>query len=316
MSIRFLFGFDETTQKNGSPGCATINDLHWMKGKISTMVNPLSSLSLSFSRSRGFLFHLRRQQSQFPPKFIDLAQFKRCHANPLPFLRDPDQGRKDQLQTTLLVKEASNDLGPSLLLLKGPLQKVRRPNRLPMFHRTPQMIQTSLHIFREGLHGRCRIKGLILLQHLPALLGCLKVRRFKNATKVNFHLWDGLRGKLGHYVTDFMHQTPLPQTLGPHLADGTNQSRSPIGDDHQRNPEPSPHHISQQPPPILIRLLVSQHQMKQDPMPLPGDPPSHQNSFLIPFIESHQLIDCIQKEVNNIKPAQIPLTKSLILLPV
>ena len=112
MSIRFLFGFDEITVKNESPGCTTINDLLGMKGEISTMTTPLSSLSIFFAQFGGFLFFLERQQSQLLPKFVNLGQFKRCYPAPLPPLRNANQGGKDKLQTTLLVKETRNDLGP------------------------------------------------------------------------------------------------------------------------------------------------------------------------------------------------------------
>jgi len=219
------------------------------------MTTPLSRLSNSLPGSEGFVFFLGRQQSKLLPKFVNLGQFKRCHPDSLPSLRDPDQGRKDQFQTTFLVKESRNDLGPALLLFKGPLQKVRRPDRLSMFHRTLQMIQTSLQILREGLHRR-RIKRLILLQYLLSPLSCcLKGRSFKDRTKVSFHFWDGLRGKLGNDVTDLMNQTPLSQALGEHLLDGPNQPRGSIGGDRQGNPEPSPHHIPEQIPPALIGLL-------------------------------------------------------------
>ena len=152
-----------------------------MKDKISTMITPLSSLSSSLLGLKGFFLLHGRYQSQLSPKFVNLGQFKRCHPDALPPLRDPNQGRKDQLQTTLLVKETRNDLGPALLLPKGPLQKVRRPDRLSMFHRTLQMIQADLQILREGLHRR-RIKCLILLQHLlGSLPSCLKGRRFNRS---------------------------------------------------------------------------------------------------------------------------------------
>jgi hypothetical protein len=108
-----------------------------------------------------------------------------------------------------------------------------------------------------------------------------------------------------------MNQTPLSQALGPHLADGPNQLKSSIRGNHQGNPEPSPHHIPEQISPILIRLLIAQHQMKQDSKPLTGNPPSHQDVFLRPPIKSHRLINRIQKEVDHLKPAQIPLQKFL-----
>lgn len=116
MATEFFFGFGKESE---SSRCATINDLLGMKGEISTMTTPLSSLSIFFVQLGGFLFSLERQQFQFRPKFVNLGQFKRCHPDPLPPLRDPNQGGKDQLQTTFLVKEARNDLGPPLLLFKG-----------------------------------------------------------------------------------------------------------------------------------------------------------------------------------------------------
>ena len=158
-----------------------------MKDKISTMTSPVSSLSNSLPGSRGFLLLHGRQQSQLSPKFVNLCQFKRCHPNPLPPLRDADQGGKDQLQTTLLIEETGNDFGPSHLLLEGSLQKIRRPNRLSMPHRTSQMIQRSLQIFRKGLYCR-RIKLLILPEHLLGSFPSRLIGRgFKDRRKVSLH---------------------------------------------------------------------------------------------------------------------------------
>jgi len=179
------------------------------------MNTPLSSLSNSLPGLRRIFLLYGRQQSQLSPKFVNLGQFKRGYPNPLPPLRDPDQGGKDQLQTTLLVKETRNDFGPPLLLLKGSLQKIRRSNTLPMSHRTLQMIQRGLQILREGLHRRW-IKLLILLPHLlSSLLPCLMGGGFKDRTKVSLHFRDRLRGKFGHNVTGLMNQTCSMARINP-----------------------------------------------------------------------------------------------------
>ena len=151
----FLSGFDRSMAEFESLGFATINNLEAAKGNLCLMGRPLSCFSASFFDDRG----RGRQQPQFCPKPIDLGQFKRTHTNPLPSLRHSDQGRKDQLQATLLVKETRNDFGPSLLFLKGPLQQVRRPNRLSMPHRTSQMIQRGLQILRVFLQEFYGITG-------------------------------------------------------------------------------------------------------------------------------------------------------------
>src|SRR5512143_2362729 len=140
----------QTLAKFESPGCAAINDLALTKGDISPIKTPLSHFSSSILNCR----RRRRQQAQFLPKPIDLGELKYPHSDTLPSLRHSDQGGKDQLQTALLVKEPRDHPCPPLLLLKGPLQQIRCPNRFAMHHRTAQMGQTRLQILTKGLHRR------------------------------------------------------------------------------------------------------------------------------------------------------------------
>jgi hypothetical protein len=93
LNPRFL----DTTMKLELPGRVTVDDSLCVRGKISFMTPPLSSFTASFSRSGRFLLLRWRQQSPLPLKFVNLSELKGCHPNPLPPLRDPDQGRKDQL---------------------------------------------------------------------------------------------------------------------------------------------------------------------------------------------------------------------------
>lgn len=121
MTVESLSRFGKESSKFESPECAAINDLLWRKDKISTMPTPLSSLSNSLLGPNGFLLLHGRQGSRLPPKFVNQGHFKWCHPNPLPPLRNPDQGRKDQLQTTLLIKEGRHNFCALLLLLLGSL---------------------------------------------------------------------------------------------------------------------------------------------------------------------------------------------------
>jgi len=110
--------FDETKVRYESPGCTTINDSATANGIICIYLtgNPLgcSSISLLNSRKR------RRQETQFRLKPIDLCQFKTTHSDALPTLRHSGQCGKDQLRTTLLIKENRNRLRPMFFLLRGP----------------------------------------------------------------------------------------------------------------------------------------------------------------------------------------------------
>jgi hypothetical protein len=76
--MELLSIFSGSSVEFESSGCATISDLLWMKDKISPMATPLSSLSNSFLGSRGFLVHHGRQQSQIPPKLVDLSQLQKA----------------------------------------------------------------------------------------------------------------------------------------------------------------------------------------------------------------------------------------------
>ena len=159
--MEFLSGFGRSMPKFETPGCAIINDLLWLRGRLWSIRRSLSRPSTSLLEGGG----RRRQQAQFPPQPINLPQLKGMDPNPSPPLRNSNQGSKGQLQTALLVKEPRNHLASPLLLLKGPLQQIRRPNDSPVGHRTAQMAQASLQVFRKGFHRR-RIKILILLQYL------------------------------------------------------------------------------------------------------------------------------------------------------
>jgi hypothetical protein len=115
------------------------------------MISPSGRFSQSILQSR---IDDRWQQSQFLPKLLKLSLLERVHPQPPPFLRDSDQGRKGQLQTTLLIKKPRDHLTPSLLLPKRSLQQVRRPDRLAMSDRAPQVIQGGFQILSKGLHRR------------------------------------------------------------------------------------------------------------------------------------------------------------------
>src|SRR5512139_510690 len=309
--MELLSVFDRSMTNCESPGCAIMNDLLWGRSRLWSTRRSLSRSPGSFLEDRG----RRRHQAQFPPQPINLPQLKGMDPNPSPSLRHSDQGSEGQLQAALLIEETRNHLASPFLLLKGPLQQIRRPNHSPVGHRTTQMAQASLQVFRKGFHRR-RIKILILLQHLLGSLSSNFIgRSLKDRTKVSLYLRNRLRGKLIHNVSDLMHQAPLPQTPGPHLFNGPNQSRSTVGSDHQRDFQPPLHQVPQKILPVLVRFLIAQRQMKQDSRSLPGDPPGHQDPFLRTPIQSHRLIDGIQKKINHLKPAQLSLTKGLILLP-
>jgi len=143
-----------------------------------------------------------------------------------------------------------------------------------------QMDQTCLQILTESLHCR-RVEIPLLLQYLcRQRLPCFISRSPIDGINIRLHLRNCFRRKLGHNVTHLMDQTSLPQTFGPHLLDGTDQSRSPIGSDGHRRLQTSLDHIPQQIPPVLIRFLIAQHQMEQNPMTISGDPPGRQEPFL------------------------------------
>jgi hypothetical protein len=251
--MELLSDFDKSIVKCESPGCATMNDSAMANGNVSLMRTPLGCSSISFLHGR----RRRRQQTQFRPKPIDLCQFKTTHSDPLPPLRHSDQCGKDQLQTTLLIEETRNHLRPPLLLLKGPLQQIRRPDRFPVHHRTAQMNQTCLQILTESLHRR-GVQTPVLLQYLGRqLLPCFISGSTIDGINVRLHFRNGLGGKLGHNVVHLMNQTSLPQTFGPDLLNGTDQSRGAIGSDRHRSLETSLDHIPQQIPPVLIGLLIA-----------------------------------------------------------
>jgi hypothetical protein len=110
--MELLSNFDQSMVKCESPGFAMRNDLPIANGNVCLIRTPLGCSSISFLSNR----RRRRQQTQFSPKPIDLCQFKTTHSDPLPSLRDSHQGGKDQLQTTLFIKETRNHLRPPLLL--------------------------------------------------------------------------------------------------------------------------------------------------------------------------------------------------------
>ncbi len=119
--MEFHFGFSQSIVEFELPGCATMNDLTSSKGDVSLTESSLGCPSMPFFNSR----RRRRQQPQFPPKSIDLRQFETPHPNPLPSLRDSNQGRKNQLQTTPFIEESRNHLRSPLLLFKASLQQIR-----------------------------------------------------------------------------------------------------------------------------------------------------------------------------------------------
>jgi hypothetical protein len=158
---------------------------------------------------------------------------------------------------------------------------------------------TDLRVLRESLHHR-KVKSPMLLQHLcrQVLTGLIDGNS-KHSIQMILYPRNRLLGKLGHKIMHLMDQTPLPQALGSHLPGRSVETGSCIRGDGTRGLEFSPQHISQKLSPMLIRLFIAQHQVKQNTMSLLRNAPSDRDPFLGPLIELHRLVDGIQKQIKK-----------------
>jgi len=132
-----------------------------------------------------------------------------------PLLTYLAEDREDQRQCRGLVGEASDDVGPPAHFQEGPLQRVRRPEALPVARREAEEAPAAGQVRPQDLHRR-REDPAVLLRELPRLgLGLFQARGIPDPVQ---GLPDLGLPCLGYPLQDVpgpVHDASLPRHLGP-----------------------------------------------------------------------------------------------------